>query len=74
MCIRDRVTGEPLIKRSDDNVDALKKRLESYHKQTQPLVSYYNQKGIVYFITAIKFVFVNLIIVLLCNEINVKEQ
>lgn len=48
----DDVTGEPLIKRSDDNVDALKKRLESYHKQTQPLVSYYNQKGIHYCVDA----------------------
>lgn len=48
----DDVTGEPLIKRSDDNVDALKKRLESYHKQTQPLVSYYHQKGIHYCVDA----------------------
>uniref|UniRef100_A0A1B6HC04 Adenylate kinase n=1 Tax=Homalodisca liturata TaxID=320908 RepID=A0A1B6HC04_9HEMI len=42
----DDITGEPLIRRSDDNVDALKKRLEQYHKQTKPLVSYYNQKGL----------------------------
>uniref|UniRef100_A0A1B6F5R1 Adenylate kinase n=1 Tax=Cuerna arida TaxID=1464854 RepID=A0A1B6F5R1_9HEMI len=42
----DDITGEPLIRRSDDNVDALKKRLEAYHKQTKPLVSYYNQKGL----------------------------
>uniref|UniRef100_A0A1B6CWT8 Adenylate kinase n=1 Tax=Clastoptera arizonana TaxID=38151 RepID=A0A1B6CWT8_9HEMI len=42
----DDITGEPLIKRSDDNVVALQKRLETYHKQTKPLVSYYNQKGL----------------------------
>uniref|UniRef100_A0A4D5RB01 Adenylate kinase n=1 Tax=Scolopendra viridis TaxID=118503 RepID=A0A4D5RB01_SCOVI len=42
----DDVTGEPLIKRSDDTVDALKKRLASYHEQTQPLVDYYAKQGI----------------------------
>lgn len=39
------ITGEPLIRRADDNVDALKKRLESYHKQTSPLIDYYQKKG-----------------------------
>lgn len=39
------MTGEPLIRRADDNVDALKKRLESYHKQTTPLIDYYQKKG-----------------------------
>ena len=39
-------TGEPLIQRSDDNVDALKTRLASFHKQTQPVVDYYRAKGI----------------------------
>ena len=38
--------GEPLEKRADDNVDSLKKRLESYHNQTSPLVSYYAKKGL----------------------------
>ena len=40
------MTGEPLIKRSDDNVDALKKRLAAYHSQTKPLVDYYSKRGI----------------------------
>jgi adenylate kinase len=40
------VTGEPLIRRNDDNVNALKKRLDSYHKQTTPLIDYYSKKGI----------------------------
>lgn len=42
----DDVTGEPLIRRSDDNVDALKKRLATYHAQTVPLVDYYMRKGL----------------------------
>ncbi|XP_034252996.1 adenylate kinase [Thrips palmi] len=44
----DDITGEPLIRRSDDNVDALKKRLDTYHQQTKPLVEYYKRQGIHY--------------------------
>ncbi|KAJ3129523.1 Adenylate kinase 2, mitochondrial, partial [Nowakowskiella sp. JEL0407] len=43
---KDDITGEPLIQRSDDNAQALTKRLESYHKSTTPVVGYYKQKGI----------------------------
>lgn len=50
----DDFTGEPLIRRSDDNATALKKRLESYHKQTKPLAHYYTVKGIHYRIDASK--------------------
>ena len=42
----DDVTGEPLERRPDDNVDALVKRLAAYHKQTAPLADYYAQKGL----------------------------
>lgn len=42
----DDVSGEPLIQRSDDNEDALKKRLVTYHKQTEPIVDYYKKSGI----------------------------
>lgn len=42
----DDLTGEPLIQRSDDNADALKKRLVTYHKQTFPVVDYYQKTGI----------------------------
>lgn len=42
----DDITGEPLIQRSDDNAEALKKRLATYHKQTTPVVSYYQKTGI----------------------------
>ncbi|KAJ0182718.1 hypothetical protein K1T71_002087 [Dendrolimus kikuchii] len=50
----DDVTGEPLVKRSDDNVDALKKRLATYHAQTVPLVDYYMRKGLHWRVDAAK--------------------
>ncbi|KAJ3161862.1 adenylate kinase [Geranomyces variabilis] len=43
---KDDITGEPLMQRSDDNAETLVKRLESYHKQTQPVADYYKRKGI----------------------------
>eukprot|EP00027_Filamoeba_sp_ATCC50430_P008397 CAMPEP_0168559436 /NCGR_PEP_ID=MMETSP0413-20121227/10522_1 /TAXON_ID=136452 /ORGANISM="Filamoeba nolandi, Strain NC-AS-23-1" /LENGTH=224 /DNA_ID=CAMNT_0008590663 /DNA_START=48 /DNA_END=722 /DNA_ORIENTATION=+ len=43
---KDDVTGEPLIQRSDDNEETLKKRLTSYHRDTTPVVGYYAKKGI----------------------------
>jgi len=42
----DDVTGEPLIQRSDDNAETLKKRLSTYHSQTGPVVDYYRKTGI----------------------------
>lgn len=42
----DDVTGEALVQRSDDNADALTKRLVSFHKQTEPIVGYYQKTGI----------------------------
>lgn len=44
--MKDDVTGEPLIQRTDDNADTLKKRLGTYHQQTAPVVAYYKTKGI----------------------------
>jgi adenylate kinase len=38
---RDDVTGEALIQRDDDREDTVKKRLDVYHAQTEPLVAYY---------------------------------
>jgi adenylate kinase len=37
----DDVTGEPLIQRDDDKEETVRKRLETYHAQTKPLVEYY---------------------------------
>jgi adenylate kinase len=42
----DDVSGEPLVQRSDDNVEALRKRLVTYHSQTAPVVDYYRRKGL----------------------------
>jgi adenylate kinase len=38
---KDDVTGEPLIQREDDKEETVRKRLEVYHAQTEPLVNYY---------------------------------
>ena len=40
------MTGEPLIRRADDNPETLKKRLEAYHELTEPLVNYYSKKNV----------------------------
>jgi adenylate kinase len=37
--------GEALIQRPDDNLDVVKKRLETYHEQTKPVVDYYKDTG-----------------------------
>ncbi|KIK59022.1 hypothetical protein GYMLUDRAFT_201997 [Collybiopsis luxurians FD-317 M1] len=42
----DDVTGEPLIQRSDDNVETLQRRLKTYHSQTGPVAEYYKAKGL----------------------------
>lgn len=38
----DDVTGEDLIARTDDNEATVKERLSVYHKQTSPLIDFYN--------------------------------
>ena len=42
----DDQTGEPLIQRSDDNAETLKKRLGTYHAQTAAVTDYYRKQGI----------------------------
>ncbi|OQD70040.1 hypothetical protein PENDEC_c027G03474 [Penicillium decumbens] len=44
--MKDDVTGEPLIQRSDDNAGTLTKRLATYHAQTAPVSEYYKKTGI----------------------------
>ncbi|PKO54770.1 MAG: adenylate kinase [Betaproteobacteria bacterium HGW-Betaproteobacteria-2] len=39
---KDDVTGEDLVQRDDDKEETVMKRLEVYHSQTKPLVSYYS--------------------------------
>jgi adenylate kinase len=40
---KDDVTGEPLIQRDDDKEETVRKRLEVYHDQTEPLIEYYSK-------------------------------
>ena len=40
------VCGEALILRDDDKEETVQKRLDVYHEQTQPLIEFYTQKGI----------------------------
>ena len=40
---RDDVTGETLVQRDDDKEETVRKRLEIYHAQTEPLVEYYSK-------------------------------
>lgn len=49
---KDDLTGEPLIRRSDDNEQTLRKRLDSYHSQTTPVLEYYKGKGILSVVNA----------------------
>lgn len=48
----DDVSGEPLIRRSDDNEETLTKRLGAFHSQTKPVLDYYKNAGILHAIDA----------------------
>ncbi|MEJ2755869.1 MAG: nucleoside monophosphate kinase, partial [Gammaproteobacteria bacterium] len=41
----DDQTGEPLIQRDDDKEETVRKRLDVYHEQTEPLVAFYRDLG-----------------------------
>ena len=43
----DKCGGE-LYKRDDDKPEAIKKRIEIYHQQTEPLYSFYNSQKVLY--------------------------
>jgi adenylate kinase len=40
------IDGSPLIVRDDDKPDVIRKRLATYHEKTEPLVAYYESKGV----------------------------
>lgn len=40
------MTGEDLIRRSDDTEETLRKRMASYYKDTKPLVDYYKKQNL----------------------------
>ena len=42
------VCGENLVKRSDDNIDTFDKRYNAYYENTNPLIKFYEEKGILY--------------------------
>ena len=39
---KDDVPGEPLVQRDDDKEETVRKRLDVYHTQTEPLIEYYS--------------------------------
>ena len=41
------VSGEPLIQREDDREEAIINRLDVYQKQTESLIDYYTEKGLI---------------------------
>lgn len=42
---KDDETGEPLVQREDDVEETVRKRLDVYHEQTEPLVAFYSELG-----------------------------
>lgn len=40
------IDGSRLIQRDDDKPEVVSKRLEVYHRETEPLISYYDEKGL----------------------------
>jgi adenylate kinase len=38
--------GRPLSRRDDDDPDKVRTRLETYHAQTEPLIDYYDERGL----------------------------
>jgi adenylate kinase len=38
--------GRPLTRRVDDEPDKIRKRLETYHRETEPLIEYYEERGL----------------------------
>jgi len=43
----DDQTGEPLMQRADDTKEALKSRLEGYHRETMPILGHYEPRGVI---------------------------
>jgi adenylate kinase len=38
--------GKPLHQRDDDRPEAIRERLKTYHEQTEPLIEYYERRGL----------------------------
>ena len=50
MCIRDRdKCGEGIfVKRADDNEETVSNRLRVYAEQTEPIIDFYKEKGVLH--------------------------
>jgi adenylate kinase len=40
------IDGSPLVVRDDDKPDVIRNRLATYHEKTEPLVTYYDDRGV----------------------------
>jgi adenylate kinase len=40
------IDGSPLVVRDDDKPEVIRKRLETYHEKTEPLVTYYDSRSV----------------------------
>jgi adenylate kinase len=40
------IDGSPLVVRDDDKPEVIKHRLDQYHDKTEPLIDYYDEKGL----------------------------
>ncbi|CAN7938254.1 unnamed protein product [Ixodes hexagonus] len=45
---KDDVTGEPLEQRADDKPETVKARLDAYRSQTEPVLAFYDKKGLLH--------------------------
>ncbi len=45
--------GDPLIQREDDQEESIRTRMEAYARDTEPLIDYYQKKGVLHTINAL---------------------
>lgn len=48
------VCGEQLVLREDDRPETVQRRLDVYHEQTQPLIDYYQDRGVLHTVDGTK--------------------
>ena len=42
----DKCGGNSFVRRDDDNAETVRARLKTYHEQTEPIIRYYEEKGV----------------------------
>ena len=50
----DKCGSHEFVRRPDDNETAVRTRLDTYHRQTAPLLPYYQQQGILHYVDGTK--------------------